>query len=154
MCSLQFLLVSILVIQTPLSIVSQECVYYNRKTIISEWGFFEIRNSNTLLFLTKLSADVRVSSFLSDSLSKAKVFQSISAGNKFYLFHRFWYVKFSDKFHLFILITLYLLEKSHILYTSIVGSLINAATFSPPPPPPLIFSKKLSNTPVLIRTPA
>ena len=82
----QFLLESIIVMQTSLSIFSEECVYCNRKTIISEWGFFEMRNSYTLMFWTKLSPDLRVSSFLSDSLLKAKVFQNFFAGNRFFYF--------------------------------------------------------------------
>ena len=56
------------------------------------------------LFLIRLSAesaDISYTSFLSDSLSKAKIFPSFpsfSAGNSFLFFNRFWNVRFSDKF--------------------------------------------------------
>ena len=45
---------------------------------------------------------------------KHKVFQHLSAGNGFYFCNRFWNARFSDRCH-FILLTVFLFEKSHIL---------------------------------------
>ena len=47
-----------------------------------------------------------------------KIFQTFSAGNNFYCFNSSWNVRFSDRLH-FILITLFFLEKGHILYSRI-----------------------------------
>ena len=49
------------------------------------------------LFLIKLSADISDSSFVLDSLSKAKTFPNFSAGNSFLFFNRFQNVGFSER---------------------------------------------------------
>ena len=51
------------------------------------------------LFSIKLSADISDSSFVLDSLSKAKTFPNFSASNSFLIFKRFWNVRLSDRCH-------------------------------------------------------
>ena len=51
------------------------------------------------LFLTKLSPDTSDSSYVLDSLLKAKIFPCFSAGNSFLFFSRFWNVKLSNESH-------------------------------------------------------
>ena len=100
--------------------ISQKCIYCNWKLTISEWSFFWnqkifhlgikeistvkscINYFNKLVLinkLIKLSADISDSSFLLDSLSKAKIFPNFSAGNSFLFFKRFWNVRLSDRCH-------------------------------------------------------
>ena len=51
------------------------------------------------LFLIKLPADISDSSFILDSLSKAKIFSNFSAGNSFLFFKRCWNVRLSNRCH-------------------------------------------------------
>ena len=93
-------------IQTPLyTVCTHPCdtkTFTHSLTRIPEWSFFlnqkvfhlAIKETSTLkslykLFLTKLSADISDSSFVLDSLLKAKIFRNFSAGNSFLLYKRF-----------------------------------------------------------------
>ena len=118
----KFLHLPILVIQTPLPKVSHVCIHGYWKFIISTWRFFEIKkffiyrhkrdfNPKVIckLFLIELSAGIRDSSFLLESLSKAKIFPNFSAGNLFF-FNRFWNERFSDRCR--IILTVFLHEKN------------------------------------------
>ena len=69
------------------------------------------------LFLIKLSADISHSSFLLDSLSKAKIFPNFSAGNSFLFINRFWNVIVSDKRHF--IVKVFFLKKEPIELFSI-----------------------------------
>ena len=62
------------------------------------------------LFSIKLSSDIGDSSFLLDSLSKAKIFSNFSVGNSFLFLNWFWNVTYSDRCH-FIVLPVCLLEK-------------------------------------------
>ena len=74
------------------------------------------RNSNlkVIYIINFNKTNIGVSSFLLGSSSKDKKIQNFFASNSFYLF---WNARFSNRCH-FILLTVFLLEKSHILYTS------------------------------------
>ena len=50
-----------------------------------------------IIFLKKLSANISDSSFLLDSLSKAKIFLNFSTGENFRIFNRFWNKRFSKR---------------------------------------------------------
>ena len=67
--------VPILVIQTSLPTSLPKVFHSGIKEISTLKSYIYI------LFLIKLSADISDSSFLLDSLSKAKVFPNVSAGN-------------------------------------------------------------------------
>ena len=88
--------------------------FCNWKSIISEWSFFlksksfpfslaikEIPTLKSLykLFLIKLSANISDSSFVLDSLLKAKISPDFSAGNSFLFFKRYWNLSLSDRCH-------------------------------------------------------
>ena len=92
---LRFLLVSALVIQTPLPTVSQECICCNWKSLIYEQqGFFYIKQIlnlsmkkkrnfnpkfiNILLFLMKWLADIRFSRLHVKSFFKSNMWKSKS----------------------------------------------------------------------------
>ena len=77
-----------------------------------------------IIFLIKLSADIRFSSFFLRFVVKSqKICQTFSGGDSFYSFNRFWNVRLSGGSQ-FILLTVFLLKKIHILYTRINSSRI------------------------------
>ena len=73
--------------------------FWNQK--VFHFGKNEILTLKSLyeLFLIKLSPDISYSSFVLDSLSKAKIFRNFAASNTFLLFKRFWNVRLSDRCH-------------------------------------------------------
>ena len=61
------------------------------------------------LFLIKLPADITSdSSFVLDSLSKAKMFPNVSAANSFLFFERVWNVRRSDRCYFIVNIPVWL----------------------------------------------
>ena len=80
---------------------------------IIEISFLKI-DRYTLLFLIKLSSDIRVN-FLLNSSPKSKIFRNFSTGNSFYFLIDFE----TQNFCLFVLRTAFWLDEIHILCTSI-----------------------------------